>query len=103
MASGTGSTRKPASSGIAKSAAQHKHIEAIIHNGGQIMIGTIKPIEHAALAHDGQNTVAMLRCKSNESLNNILDRLEAAIASAETTGRVVDEINRSGADRTYKY
>jgi hypothetical protein len=67
------------------------------------MIGTIKSIKHAALAHDGNNTVAMLRCKSNESLGNILDRLEATIASAETTGRVVDEINQPGADRTYKY
>ena len=52
--------------------------------------------EAAPLSHDGHNIVAMLGCKSNERLDNILDRLEAAIASAETTGHVIDEINRPG-------
>ncbi len=37
--------------------AQVKHIAA----GGQIMLGTVKPISNAAVAHDGKKTLAMLR------------------------------------------
>jgi len=67
------------------------------------MIGTMQPIRRAAVAHDGNKTLAMLRCKSNESLTDILLRLEAAIAKAKATGERVDEINRPGTDRTYEY
>ena len=41
----------------------HAHIEALIHSGGQVMIGTMQPIRRAAVAHDGNKTLAMLRCK----------------------------------------
>lgn len=105
MASGPGSKRKPAPGGVAGAStiARHVHIEALIHGGGQIMIGTMQPIRRAAVAHDGNKTLAMLRCKSNESLADILVRLETAIATAKASGQRVDEINRPSADRTYEY
>ncbi|MBL0123718.1 MAG: hypothetical protein IPP88_13650 [Betaproteobacteria bacterium] len=112
MASGPGSKRKsargsvaglPTASAHAVTIAGHTHIEALIHGGGQIMIGTMQPIRRAAVAHDGNKTLAMLRCKANESLAAILLRLETAIATARASGQRVDEINRPGADRTYEY
>lgn len=109
MASGHGPKRPPAQGGVASAQAGppansvYAHIEAIVHGGGQIMIGTMQPIRRAAVAHDGNKTLAMLRCKPNESLASILSRLEAAIATANSTGQRVDEINRPSADRTYEY
>jgi hypothetical protein len=112
MASGPDSKRKPAPGGVAAAPAATAHasttggyanIEAIIHAGGQIMIGTMKPIRAAAVAHDGHKTLAMLRCKPNEALVGILHRLDVAIATAMATGQRVDEVNRPSADRTYEY
>lgn len=109
MASGHGSKRQPAPGGVAPAQARpptnsvYAHIEAIVHGGGQIMIGTMQPIRRAAVAHDGDKTLAMLRCKPKESLASILSRLEAAIAKAQSDGKRVDEINRPSADRTYDY
>ncbi len=67
------------------------------------MIGTIKPIRHAAIAHDGAKTLAMLRCKDGETMTEILTRLDAAIAAAKASGQCVDDVNRPEADVTYKY
>ena len=69
------------------------HIEALIEGGGQIMIGTLAPIHGAAVAHDGRQTLAMLRRRSGESMQQLLLRLDAAIATARSTGSRVDEIN----------
>ncbi|WP_284279385.1 hypothetical protein, partial [Limnobacter litoralis] len=81
----------------------HPHVEAIVHGGGQIMIGSIKPIRHAAVAHDGKKTLAMLRFKAGESLEQILHRLELAIAQAQLDGHCVDELNKPDSDKTYKF
>ena len=67
------------------------------------MIGTMKPINHSAVAHDGKRTLAMLRYESNESLSSILTRLEDAIKFAKATGERVDEINSPESDTRYKY
>ena len=83
--------------------AGHAHIDAVIHQGGQIMIGTMKPIRVAAVAHDGDKTLAILRCGPNETLTEILARLDVAIATAKATGQSVDEVNRPSASRTYVY
>jgi|GEM_PF-1547804 len=79
------------------------HIEALIRTGGQIMIGTMQPIKHSAVAHDGKRTLAMLRYEPTESINSILARLEDAIKSAKATGQRVDEINSPQSDTRYKY
>ena len=80
-----------------------KQIEELIRTGGQIMIGTMQPIKHTAVAHDGKRTLAMLRYESTESLSSILARLEEAIQSAKATGQRVDEINSPQSDTRYKY
>jgi len=99
--------RQPAKGGMTSahltSDARHPNIEALVHGGGQIMIGTVKPIKHAAVAHDGKKTLAMLRCKAGESVHSILDRLNEAIAVANRTGKCVDDINRPDSDVSYKY
>ena len=79
-----------------------RHIQTVIDGGGQIMIGTVAPIRGAAVAHDGTKTLAMLRRRSGEALSALLDRLDAAIATAKSTGSRVDEINDPSSDRRYE-
>lgn len=66
------------------------------------MIGTIAPIEGAAIAHNGKKTLAMLRRRRGEALADLLVRLDTAIATAQSTGSRVDEINTSSSDRRYE-
>jgi hypothetical protein len=66
------------------------------------MIGTVAPIRGAAVAHDGTKTLAMLRRRSGEALPALLDRLDAAIATAKSTGSRVDEINDPSSARRYE-
>jgi len=69
------------------------HIQALIEQGGHIMVGAIHPIKNAAVAYDGTKAVAMLKGKAKESLPDLLARLDAAIATAKRTGQRVDEVN----------
>jgi len=78
------------------------HIQAIIDGGGQIMIGTIAPIKGAAVAHDGKKTLVMLRRRPGEAITNLLARLDAAIATAQSTGSRVDEINTAPSGKRYE-
>ena len=78
------------------------HIQALLDAGGQLMIGTIAPIHGAAVAHDGQKTLAMLRHRPGEEVHELLARLDAAIAKAKSTGSRVDEINTTKSDRRYE-
>ncbi len=97
--------RKSAQSSISQAAdsIDGSYIEELIRTGGQIMIGTMQPIKHSAVAHDGKRTLAMLRYESTESLSSILARLDNAIKSAKETGQRVDEINSPQSDTRYKY
>ncbi len=78
------------------------HIESLIDGGGQIMIGTMKPIVGSAVAHDGRKTLAMLKRKPGETVDQLLHRLDAAVAAANTTGTRVDEINKPKSDIRYE-
>jgi hypothetical protein len=78
------------------------HIQAVVDGGGQIMVGTIKPIKGAAVAHDGTKTLAMLRRRPHESVPALLARLDAAIATAQSTGVRVDEVNTPSSDKCYE-
>jgi hypothetical protein len=73
-------------------------IGALLDAGGQIMLGTVKPISDAAVAHDGKKTLAMLRRQAAETVPDLLARLDAAIAAAQSTGSRVDEINEPNSD-----
>lgn len=70
-----------------------KNIEALIDGGGDITLGAIYPIECAATAADGHNSVAMLVRREGETLNALLKRLDKAIAQFYDNGKAVDEIN----------
>ena len=78
------------------------HISAMLESGGQIMVGAAKPLPYTAVAHDGKKTLAMLRRRKNETLDELLTRLDAAIATAQSTGRRVDEINTTSANVRYE-
>jgi hypothetical protein len=78
------------------------HIAALMDSGGQIMLGTVKPLSGAAVAHDGKKTLAMLRRRPAEAVTDLLLRLDAAIATAKITGSRVDEINKPSSDVRYE-
>ena len=54
------------------------HIEALLDDGGQIMLGTVKPIVGAAVAHDGRQTLAMIKRRPDETVEQLLQRLDRA-------------------------
>ena len=66
------------------------------------MIGTVAPIRGAAAAHDGRQTLAMLRRRPREAIPDLLARLDAAIATATATGARVDEINTPSAKHRFE-
>jgi hypothetical protein len=67
------------------------------------MIGHIRPVDGAAVAYDGKQAVAMLRRKPNEPIDELLLRLDSAIAVAKRVGLRVDEINDKSTDVTFLY
>lgn len=91
--------RKPSGAGTApRGVAAHSHrslanIAAFIDEGGQITIGALRPIKCAAIANDNHDCLAMLQRKPSETLQQLLERLDAAIDHARTTGEFTDEIN----------
>ena len=88
------SRRRTAPSGVAgQNQPPLANIAALIEDGGQITIGALHPIECAAIANDDQDCLAMLQRKPGETLPQLLERLDAAIATARTTGDFTDEIN----------
>ena len=70
------------------------YIEETIEQGG-ISIGVIPPLtECVAVAHEGRNTLAMLKRRKGETLSQLLTRLDLAIALAHTADIFTDEINQ---------
>jgi len=69
------------------------NIAALIDRGGQITLGALHPIACAAIANDDDNCLAMLQRRSGETLQQLLERLDAAIELASTTDQFTDEIN----------
>lgn len=68
------------------------NIESLIEFG-EITVGVIRPIGCVAIANDGHNALAMLRRRNGETLQQLLIRLDQAIAKAEDDGEFTDEIN----------
>jgi hypothetical protein len=69
------------------------NIEALIEGGGQITIGRVPPFECVATATDEHNCVAMLVRQGGESLDDLLQRLDAAIEAAYEYDHFIDEVN----------
>jgi hypothetical protein len=67
--------------------------EFVIHGDGQISIGAIKPIACAAIANDEHNMLAALVRRPDETLQQLLERLDRAVQLALDDDVFTDEIN----------
>jgi hypothetical protein len=69
------------------------HIAALIDSGGQITLGALHPIKCVAIANDDHNALAMLQRRPGETLQHLLQRLDAAVDLAWNANQFTDEIN----------
>lgn len=70
------------------------HITALLARpGGSITLGRVAPIEGAAVAVDEQALFVSLVRRDGESVNELLQRLDAAIGAALHQGVITNEIN----------
>ena len=91
--------QEPTSNPLASGLPELSYIEETITHGA-ITIGVIPPLkECVAIAHEGKNTLAMLKRRRGESLTELLSRLDIAIALAHTEDTFTDEINPAKAKR----
>lgn len=71
-----------------------KNIVELIESDGQVTLGHVHPVRHCvATATDEAQCLAMLVQRDGETLDELLHRLDAAIADAYENGRFADEIN----------
>jgi len=71
-----------------------KNIVELIESDGQITLGHVHPIRHCvATAIDEAQCLAMLARRDGETLDDLLQRLDTAIADAYENGTFADEIN----------
>ena len=77
----------------ALSLAPTPNINALIEHGGQITLGALPPIKCVAVASDDDICYAMLQRRPGETLQQLLQRLDAAIDLAWTSEQYTDEIN----------
>ena len=69
------------------------NLNEFIESGGEITIGQVGPIRGVAVASDEHNCLAMLQRRPNESLYQLLVRLDASIGRAWEEAFYTDEIN----------
>lgn len=69
--------------------------EFVIYGAGQISIGAIKPIACAAIANDEHNMLAALVRRPDETLQQLLERLDHAVQLALEDDVFTDEVNAS--------
>ena len=69
-----------------------RHISELIAYG-EIRVGEKVPMDCIAVAHDGHNSLAMLKRRKGETLIQLLTRLDHAIAKANNEVVFTDEIN----------
>lgn len=70
------------------------NLEAFLEGDGpQLSIGAIGPIQCAAVAADPHNMLAALVRRPGETLQQLLERLDAAVALAMEQDIFTDEIN----------
>jgi hypothetical protein len=69
------------------------HIQSFLENTrGQITIGEIPPIRRAALAAVGKKAHVALVCRDDETIQDLLLRLDAALSKAMSEDVVIDEV-----------
>jgi hypothetical protein len=70
------------------------NIAALVENGGEITLGHLDAIgKCVATACDEAHCLAMLVRRKGESLDALMQRLDAAIADAYKNDRLIDEVN----------
>jgi hypothetical protein len=69
------------------------HIEEFLESGGNIEIGRVSPIGYVAVASDENTMLAALTRNADETLMELIQRLEAAVDLAVNEGTLTDEIN----------
>ena len=71
------------------------NLEAFIDaaHGAQITVGQIKPIACAAMAAQGKRVWVALVRRDNESLVDLLQRMDAALGKAQDENTPVDEVS----------
>jgi hypothetical protein len=70
-----------------------KHIQAFLDNSrGQITIGEIPPIRRATLAAEGKKVRVALVCRDNETVADLLQRLDTSLGKALAENTVIDEV-----------
>jgi hypothetical protein len=75
------------------SVAALRHIQAFLDNSrGQITIGEIPPIRRATLAAVGKKVRVALVCRDNETVADLLQRLDVSLGKALAENTVVDEV-----------
>jgi len=72
---------------------QWSQIEWLVNGEGEITIGRVGSIRCAAVASDGHNALAMLVRRREESLHDLLARLDEAIRLAVEEDEYTDEVN----------
>ena len=70
-----------------------ENIELLIDGSGESTIGRVGPVSCAATASDEDQCLAMLVRRPEESFEDLLTRLDRAIADAVEDQIFVDEIN----------
>jgi hypothetical protein len=69
------------------------HIQRFLDDThGQITIGEIPPIRRAALAAQGKNARVSLVARPNETVLELLQRLDVALAAFIASGTITDEV-----------
>ena len=69
------------------------NLAALLADEGDINVGYLRPVGQVAIASDPHQPLAMLRRRPDESLAEVLQRLDAAVATAVECGEFTDEIN----------
>jgi hypothetical protein len=70
-----------------------KNLDALIRGNGDVTIGRVGPVSCAAVASDDDQMLAALVRRRRESLEELLDRLDAALQRRWDEDVVIDEIN----------
>ena len=77
----------------ARSSSRWSQIEWLVEGEGEITIGRMGRIRCAAVAANGHDALAMLVPRPEESLEDLLARLDEAIRLAVDEDTYIDEIN----------
>ncbi len=79
--------------GRQRRASRWGNIDFLVQGRGDVTLGQVGPIECAATAADGDQMLAALVRRDNESFEELLDRLDAALQRRWDTDELIDEIN----------